>query len=294
MSDPKPRALPFPPWLTGPVQDYFDRMRNPGFDGSALIGGRTPTNPLPNAAGPWWPDQIGQGIPSTDLDSSRAAQATTAFPTWQAGPTAVPLSLRASSQPSDVASASQNFSNAGSTDEADPDAKGNMIGENVPATGKQQGEPNDQLTAFRNLMANPTVEGRRNDVYLDSNKILTVGIGHKVLPTDNLKLGDVISDDRVNELFSQDGSNALKAAKAQAAQAGISDPDFITSLASVNFQLGAGWTRDFKKAWPKIVAGDYAGAAREVNRSSWAKQTPVRVRQFQHALLALPPKIVHQ
>lgn len=172
-------------------------------------------------------------------------------------------------------------------------ANGNVITKPATVTGDKNSEAADQLTAFRNLMASPTVEGRRNDVYPDSLGIPTVGIGHKVVPSDNLTVGDVIADDRVNQLFAQDGSKALDAARAQAAQAGISDPEFILHLASVNLQLGTHWISPFSTTWGKIVAGDYAGAADGLNKSKWARQTPVRVQQFQRALLALPPKAPH-
>jgi hypothetical protein len=61
----------------------------------------------------------------------------------------------------------------------------------------------DQIeTAFRNLMM--LREGCRTTVYSDSRGLPTVGIGHLVVPADNLQLDDVISMDRVNALFASD------------------------------------------------------------------------------------------
>lgn len=83
------------------------------------------------------------------------------------------------------------------------------------------------------------------------------------------------------------------AARAQAAEAGITDPDFVAALASVNFQLGTGWNRGkngFVKTWALIRKGDYAAAADEVARSDWYEQTPRRVIAFQEALRSLPPR----
>jgi GH24 family phage-related lysozyme (muramidase) len=117
-----------------------------------------------------------------------------------------------------------------------------------------------------------------------------VGIGHKVLPEDELKVGDRIDDARIQQLFAKDGLKALNAARSQATQTEISDPDFTRRLGSVNFQLGDGWTRQFQPTWSKIVAGDYRGAAENLRKSRWAMQTPHRVKAFQDALLALPPK----
>jgi GH24 family phage-related lysozyme (muramidase) len=58
--------------------------------------------------------------------------------------------------------------------------------------------------AFEKLMA--LREGRRNDVYYDTRRKLTVGIGHLVLPEDSLKFRDVISDERVDAFFQNDGA----------------------------------------------------------------------------------------
>ena len=46
----------------------------------------------------------------------------------------------------------------------------------------------------------------------------------------------------------------------------------------------------FLKLDSKIVAGDYEGAANEMNGTPWQRQTPVRVADFQAALRVLTPK----
>ena len=149
-----------------------------------------------------------------------------------------------------------------------------------------------QADALRAILIE--AEGQpRPDVYADSRKIPTVGIGHKVRPSDGLKLGDRISADRIEQLYQEDTAAALRAARAQAAEAGINDPTFVAPLASVNFQLGTGWNagkNGHKKTWALIRQGDYAAAADEAARSDWYKQTPKRVTAFQSALRRLPPK----
>lgn len=47
-------------------------------------------------------------------------------------------------------------------------------------------------------------EGRVLHVYLDSCKIPTVGVGHVVRPSDGLKLGDTINEDRCESLLAGD------------------------------------------------------------------------------------------
>lgn len=47
-------------------------------------------------------------------------------------------------------------------------------------------------------------EGVKPKAYLDPIGKLTVGVGHLVLPDDHIKLGQVITDDRINELLQAD------------------------------------------------------------------------------------------
>ena len=59
----------------------------------------------------------------------------------------------------------------------------------APSRAQQEAQ---ELDAYENMMI--SVEGYRKTVYPDSLGIPTVGIGHKVVPSDNLKLGDQITD----------------------------------------------------------------------------------------------------
>lgn len=145
-----------------------------------------------------------------------------------------------------------------------------------------------EQAAFQKLMA--LREGCRTTVYLDTLNKPTVGIGHLVLPQDNLKVGDTITDERVAAFFAKDGATALAAARSQAVEAGITDSSFTPYLASVNFQLGVKWTHTFPDTWKIIVEGDYEGAAQALEGTIWARQTPVRVKDFQDALGRLPAK----
>jgi GH24 family phage-related lysozyme (muramidase) len=134
-------------------------------------------------------------------------------------------------------------------------------------------------------------EGEVLNVYADTKGIPTCGIGHKVLPADNLELGDIITQAQCDAFFAVDGDAAWEAAVAQARQAGITDPAFLPWLASVNFQLGTRWNLAFPNTWGHIVAGDYETAATMVGESEWAEETPQRTEDFQQALRALPAKV---
>jgi GH24 family phage-related lysozyme (muramidase) len=135
-----------------------------------------------------------------------------------------------------------------------------------------------------------SVEGYKTDTYYDSVGKLTVGIGHLVVPSDNLSFGDSISPLRVEQLFQQDAPAAYNTAASQAAEAGITDPNFTIILTSVNYQLVTGWTTTFSKTWAQIVNGNYETAAEMFDGTKWQQQTPARVAAFQNALRSLPPK----
>ncbi len=128
-------------------------------------------------------------------------------------------------------------------------------------------------------------EGSRNDVYKCSEGYLTVGVGHRVLPEDGLKFGDVISDEQIQEFLKKDALKALKSAQKQAEVMGTNDPEIIKGLASVNFQLGENWTSKFHKTWPAIINGDYETAINNLEKSKWNTQTPTRVDDFQKVLM---------
>jgi GH24 family phage-related lysozyme (muramidase) len=161
-----------------------------------------------------------------------------------------------------------------------------------PASTERQNDrtaiSDDATNRFKSYIV--PYESDKNYVYLDSNGIPTVGIGHKVAPGDNLKLGDQISETRKNELWRKDSASALSAAQRQMQVARISDENFLLPLASVNFQLGGEWYKEHKKTWSLILKGDYRAAAYEAQNSVWYRQSPKRVAAFQRALLALPSK----
>jgi len=127
-------------------------------------------------------------------------------------------------------------------------------------------------------------EGSRNTVYKDSQGFLTVGVGHKVVPADNLKLGDTISSTRLNQFFAQDIAKAFSAAKSQARELDKYNVEMIARLTSVNFQLGTGWRYKFPNTWAFIKAGNVQAAIRNLTQSSWYRQTPNRVVAFVNTL----------
>lgn len=112
------------------------------------------------------------------------------------------------------------------------------------------------------------VEGERLDVYIDAAGHPTVGVGHKILPEDNLKLGDSISQ------FQSDSFLRIDAAKAEQA---VNDRVIVPlnqaqfdALTSFVFNVGAD---NFRRSTllRKLNEYDYQGALAEFER--WNKIT---------------------
>lgn len=125
-------------------------------------------------------------------------------------------------------------------------------------------------------------------VYKDSLGKPTVGWGHLVRPEDKLTVGELVEEERVEEFFYNDSKWALDAAYSQAEDLGHkTNKDFIVALASVNYQLGSGWVHDFKNTYAHIKNKRYNNAIKNLRRSKWNQQTPVRVEDFIKALAKL-------
>ena len=137
-------------------------------------------------------------------------------------------------------------------------------------------------------------EGRFSEVTADSKikdkngKIIpkfSIGVGHQVLPEDNLKPGDTISAEQEEIFFNKDVRKSITAARR--AMPGFDDLPFNFQRGMVNFmfQLGGNADKEFPNAFAAINRGDLAGGIRELSTvgngsdkpSKWlANDTPKR------------------
>lgn len=135
-------------------------------------------------------------------------------------------------------------------------------------------------------------EGYRLDVYLDSRGFPTVGIGHLIVPADNLKMGDTITAARAAQLFQQDVAVAFRTAKTQVKELNLYNSDFLAAYISVNFQLGnfkstfpntftALKNRQWQRVYDGLLVKRYDGNGKPAN---WYAQTPKRVEDFVAAI----------
>ena len=124
-------------------------------------------------------------------------------------------------------------------------------------------------------------EGRSPRVYRDTLGNLTVGVGHRVVPADDLELGDEVSDERVEELFWADLRTAERGAKRICKVLGHQPWEVLHALTCMVFQMGYAGTTGFKKTLSALWDKDYELAAKEMLDSRWAReQTPARAARL--------------
>lgn len=111
-------------------------------------------------------------------------------------------------------------------------------------------------------------EGLRLTPYRCPTGHLTIGYGH------NLEHG--ISPRLAELLLDEDLSTAMRGVIDRLDWAVELGPERFSVLVNMAFQMGVEGLLAFKAMLACAQAGDYAGAAREMRDSRWAKQTPER------------------
>lgn len=130
-------------------------------------------------------------------------------------------------------------------------------------------------------------EGVRYESYRDSLGKLTGGVGHLLSPLESVVYpeGTYIASPIVESWLVGDIEVAQKAAEKQCESLSEPSKELLEALVHVNFQLGTEWYKIHKKTWGLMLEGEYEKAAIEAADSLWYKQTPVRVEDFQKALI---------
>ena len=127
-------------------------------------------------------------------------------------------------------------------------------------------------------------EGQCMKVYLDAEGNLTVGIGHRVLPSDNLKLGDTIDYIRCYELFNLDIVAAQEAV--QNLIPGVFVPaDINAVLVNMAFNLGQTKLAGFTHMLMAVKVQDWKHMAMEMIDSRWFNQVKSRAVRLVNVVL---------
>lgn len=116
-------------------------------------------------------------------------------------------------------------------------------------------------------------ESKRNKMYLDSNKIPTIGIGH------NLR-DKPISDAAVMQIFNDDVQDTIDDVNAHLLWFTNLNPIRQDVLLNMCFNLGIGGLLKFKDTLALIQQGKYSEAANAMLQSTWATQVGDRAKRL--------------
>ena len=111
----------------------------------------------------------------------------------------------------------------------------------------------------------------------------TVGYGHLVKPSDNLKYGDYITQAQANKFFDEDAAFYFAEGERDARYFGLYNVNMIVAMASANYQLGS-FKKKFYNTYERIKRHEWDSAIGALRGSLWASQTPVRVNDLVNAL----------
>ncbi len=134
-------------------------------------------------------------------------------------------------------------------------------------------------------------EGCKNVAYMDTANPPnpTGGFGHKLTAQERswYKPGTPIPQAVIETWLNNDSLHAYRDALAMASQIGVSDPNLIRGLTCAAFQMGDHIPSEFPTLWAFLMAHQWAAAAEDAGKTLWDRQTPLRVKDFQDALLAI-------
>ena len=121
-------------------------------------------------------------------------------------------------------------------------------------------------------------EGKVNKIYKDHLGNATFGIGHLVLPTDDLEEGIEYPDEKVMEIFEKDFEISKEGANLFIPEENI-HPTAFGIVIEMCFQLGLPRLQKFKRFHYHLNKCEYEESAAEMLDSVWAKkQTPNRAK----------------
>lgn len=130
-------------------------------------------------------------------------------------------------------------------------------------------------------------EGKRLTVYKDTLGFLTVGIGHKVTPEDDLAVGDRITDLEAEDIFADDKKKVIDAVREA-----FGYPSWFDTigdgrqavLQAMAFQMGIHGMLAFHKTIDFLKRYLWDEAAEAMLDSKWAQQTPERAQRMAHII----------
>jgi GH24 family phage-related lysozyme (muramidase) len=129
-------------------------------------------------------------------------------------------------------------------------------------------------------------EGKSLNVYRDSKELPTVGIGHLILPADNLHIGDSITDAQCDAFFQSDLDTAIAGAKTIFPDLDNLPEPVQDSIVNMTFNMGVNRLSGFKHFIAAVNIGDWQEAADQLIQSAWYNQVGIRAKRIVAAVLS--------
>lgn len=125
-------------------------------------------------------------------------------------------------------------------------------------------------------------EGVRSTVYKDHLGYDTIGVGRLV---DSRKPGAGLKGHEIDYLLRNDIDERIEALTRRLPWFQDLDDARKGVLLNMSFQMGVDGLLGFKNTLAMVERGDYAGAAKGMLNSLWARQTPERAKRMSRQML---------
>jgi len=133
-------------------------------------------------------------------------------------------------------------------------------------------------------------EGVKYEIYHDHLGYKTFGIGHLVVPQDKeygSPVGTPVSEDRVNEIFSEDVEKYISEAKKVFPDLEDKPEEAQQVIVNMCFNMGEPRLSGFKKFITAINNEEWQNASVEMLDSRWANQVGVRATRLSDRIKAI-------
>ena len=123
-------------------------------------------------------------------------------------------------------------------------------------------------------------EGYSKKAYKCTEGFWTIGVGHKIKPSDNIDLNKEYEDEFLERLFDEDYRTAANGAYDLLEDFDLVKPAAKAIITNMVFQMGVAGVSKFKKMLAALKENNYVAAADAMLDSKWYKQTPKRAAEL--------------
>ena len=124
-------------------------------------------------------------------------------------------------------------------------------------------------------------EGMSLTAYEDTLGNLTVGIGHLVMPSDQIEEGQTITQDQCDSFFNKDLQIAIDSCTKAPNIPYLNQPELVQeSLVNMCYNMGVARLAQFITFLNLLHNKNYEAAAMDLMGTLWAKQVPERAQRI--------------